>query len=155
MSFKGLFPVLPCALLTPLVLSVASCQKEEDPLTRTEFCDEWANAVCGSEVQSVCQNSEAQCESSQASSCRGWLPADFQDEGVDECLSAVKKAYSDADLDAKELEVVWRLGAPCNKIVVAGEGGERCERDADCSGSAGLTCVLRTARPARVNARRS
>jgi hypothetical protein len=143
MQLKALFPLISCALMTPVVLSVTSCQQEDDPLTRAEFCADWANAVCSAEVISVCQNSESECESSQAASCRSWLSADFQDKGVDACLSAVRKAYSDADLDAEELDVVWHLGAPCNQLVVAGEGGDRCERDSDCSGSSGLTCVLK------------
>lgn len=143
MRLQGFFRFCSCTLLTSSVFSVAGCQEEDEPLTRVEFCSSWADAVCGAEVLSVCQNEESQCQASQAASCREWLSADFQDEGVDACLSAVRKAYSDADLDAKELAVVWHLGAPCNKIVVAGEGGARCERDADCSGASGLTCVLK------------
>lgn len=143
MNIKGSLKLISCVLLTPVALTVAGCQTDDSPLTRTEFCQQWANAVCGEEVLSVCQNSESECEASQAASCRDWLSPDFQDEGVEDCLSAVRKAYSDADLDANELDVVWHLGAPCNKIIVAGEGGDRCERDADCSGSAGLTCVLK------------
>jgi hypothetical protein len=143
MYLRSLYSVVLCTLVTPVTLSVAGCQKEDDPLTRDEFCGKWADAVCGSEVLSVCQTSASECEMSQAASCRSWLPDTFQDDGVDACLSAVKKAYADADLDAKELDIVWRLSAPCNSIVLAGEGGETCERDADCSGSTGLTCVLK------------
>jgi hypothetical protein len=145
MAFMTLYRFISvvCAIAAPAALCLAGCEKEDDPLTREGFCEQWASAVCGSEVTSVCQTSLAQCQASQADSCRDWLPADFQDEGVDACLKAVSGAYADADLNAAELDVVWRLGAPCNGIVVAGAGGDSCERDADCSGSAGLTCVLK------------
>ncbi len=129
------------ALVTPVLLSVTGCQRE--PLTRETFCQKWASAACTSEVLSVCQTSASQCQTSQAASCRDWLTEDFQDVEVDECLDAVSDAYADADLNAAELDIVWRLGAPCNSIAIAGETGETCEHDADCSGSVGLTCVLK------------
>lgn len=135
-------------VLAPLLVVSTShcligCGKEEDPLSREEFCEKWAEAACGAEVISVCQLSQADCRTSQAASCRGWLPEEFQDVGVDACLNAVSAAYSDADLDAAELRIVWRLEAPCNGIVEAGAGGKTCREDADCTGSAGLTCVLK------------
>lgn len=133
--------VLLGALVTPFALSIVGCQREA--LTRETFCERWASAACTAEVTSVCQTATSECRVSQAASCRDWLPEDFQDVGVDDCLSAVSEAYADADLDAAELDVVWRLGAPCNGIVVASESGETCENDADCSGLAGLTCVLK------------
>jgi hypothetical protein len=129
------------ALVLPLAPFVTGCQRE--PLTRKTFCDRWASAACTAQVVSVCQTGAAECQASQATSCRDWLPEDFQDVGVDECLSAVNEAYADADLDAAELDIVWRLGAPCNGIVVAGVSGETCESDANCSASTGLTCVFK------------
>jgi hypothetical protein len=143
MYLNNLFPTLLCALVAPAFFVAGCGSEDDDPLTRDEFCERWGSAVCGSEVTSVCQTSQAECQASQAASCRDWLPDDFQDVGTDACLNAVTAAYADADLDSTELEIVWRLGAPCNGLVVAGEGGETCERDADCSGSAGLTCVLK------------
>lgn len=141
MHFKAI-PGALGAFLTPIVLSVVGCQGE--PLGREDFCERWGSAVCTSEVISVCQTTASACRASQAASCRDWLPADFQDVGVGECLDAVRAAYEDADLDARELDVVWRLGAPCNNIVVSGQSGDVCRRDEDCSPSAGLTCVLKS-----------
>lgn len=138
---KSIFSVALCALVASAALSVSGCQA--DPLTGDEFCEKWADAACGPEVLSACQKRESQCQASQAASCRDWLPDDFQDVGVEDCLNAVREAYSDADLSAAELDIVWRLGAPCSSIVVAGESGATCERDADCTSSAGLTCVLK------------
>lgn len=143
MNFQHLRALFTSTLVAPLALAVMGCGEEDDPVTRDEFCQRWAEAVCGAEVTSVCQTNQTECQASQSASCRDWLPEDFQDEGVDACLNAVAEAYADADLDAQELDIVWRLGAPCNGIVVAGEGGETCERDADCSGASGLTCVLK------------
>lgn len=141
MQFNGIRWALVCALLSPGMLAVAGCQGE--PLEREGFCERWGSAACTSEVISVCQTTASSCQASQAASCRDWLPSDFQDVGVGECLDAVRAAYEDADLDADELDVVWRLGAPCNRIVVAGESGDACQRDDDCSRSAGLTCVFK------------
>lgn len=133
--------LLGLALLTAGVVSVGGCMGE--PLEREEFCERWGRAACTPEVASVCQSSAAACQTAQAESCREWLPSDFQDVGVDDCLDAVREAYEDADLDARELDVVWRLGPPCAGIVVAGESGDSCQRDEDCSRSAGLTCVFK------------
>lgn len=141
MHQRGPWAILVCALGTPLLLAAVGCGERQ--LTREEFCQDWASAACAPETVSACQESEAKCQSSQTASCRSWLPMDFQDVGVHDCLNAVRSAYSDADLDATELDVVWRLRGPCSGIVVAGEGGAACERDADCSGSFGLTCVLK------------
>lgn len=129
------------ALLAGGVFSVGGCTGA--PLEREEFCERWGRAACTPEVVSVCQSSVSACQTAQAGSCREWLPDDFRDVGVDDCLDAVREAYEDADLDARELDVVWRLGPPCAGIVVAGESGDACQRDEDCSRSAGLTCVFK------------
>jgi hypothetical protein len=141
MPAKNVSTVLLGGLVIFVGLGVGGC--EPDPVTPNEFCDRWASAVCGPEVLSACQKSAAQCKASQAASCREWLPDDFQSVGVDECLDAVSQAYSDADLDSAELDVVWRLGAPCDNIQVTSESGETCKRDADCSAASGLSCVLK------------
>jgi len=133
----GLF----CALAALVTLAAVGCGRE--PLMRDEFCERWARSACTPEVLSVCQKSASACQAAQASSCRDWLPNDFQDAGVDDCLEAVSNAYADADLNAEELDVVWRLSGPCSDVVVAGEGGERCDGDEDCSRSAGLACVFK------------
>lgn len=143
MNLSRTLSVLLCALVAPVTLSMTGCEKEVDPLTREEFCEKWASAACTSEVVAVCQKSEAKCQAAQAASCRDWLPNTFQDVGVDECLAAVTEAYSDADLKAADLEVVWQLDGACRDIVTAGESGESCQLNTDCSGSSGLTCVLK------------
>lgn len=143
MNFKNPYAFILGALLALCTLFVAGCQSDSAPLTRQEFCEGWANAACTEEVLDVCQKSQSQCRASQAESCRAWLPNDFQAVGVGDCFRAVSEAYSDADLSAEDLDIVWRLRGPCSSILVANMGGESCEHDSDCSGSAGLSCVLK------------
>jgi hypothetical protein len=92
----------------------------------------------------VCQASSAlACQDAQADACLGWLPTVIQDQNVDACIEAVGKAYTDADLRADELDIVVRLGAPCNQIVASRKGGAKCSADADCDAAGGQRCVYK------------
>src|SRR6476620_365700 len=110
----------------PLVLSLAaaaaaSCSAADDgaPDTPDEFCEQFADGACNTEVVQACQAADAEaCRSSQVAFCLGQLPAsDFSGKTAEECLGAVKAAYEDADLDATELGTVLRLEAPCDRLV--------------------------------------
>lgn len=116
---------------------------DEDPVvTRSDFCDQWAEAACSEEVVSVCQAASVDaCRSSQKAACLEALPTNFIDRGVPVCIHAVHRAYEDADLTADELDVVLRFGGPCSDVVIGGETGMMCEKDTDCEPA--LDCVLK------------
>ena len=123
-------------------LTVACGDTGPGEISRYDFCEEWAGAACSSEVVSVCQaSSKDDCKAAQSEACLDALPNDFVDRGVDDCIRAVKKAYEDADLTAKELDVVLRYGGACSEIFIANETGERCKVDADCEPS--LRCIVK------------
>lgn len=129
----------------PVILALGlsvGCHSPEPEVTRDEFCGQWAIAACSSEVVSVCQASSADaCRVSQRAACHDALPDEFVDRGVEECIEAVKSAYKDADLTAKELDVVSRYGGACSDIFIGNDEGGRCSRDADCEPA--LRCVLK------------
>lgn len=132
------------AMLTlGLVLGGCGSGSEEEPdITRGDFCEQWADAACSSEVVSVCQASSADdCRAAQSAACLDQLPDDFIDRGVASCISAVRRAYDDADLTAAELDIVLRFRGPCSDIILASESGETCGIDADCESA--LSCVFK------------
>jgi hypothetical protein len=115
---------------------------EREVITRSDFCEHWAEAACSPEVVSVCQaSSTADCLAAQSAACLEKLPDSFVDRGVERCVKAVRQAYEDADLTASELDIVLRFRGPCSDIVIANESGDTCEVDADCEPA--LTCILK------------
>lgn len=141
---KYLSPFMAPSLAVFLSLGFASvgCVPSESEVTREDFCGKWARAACTSEVVSVCQASNVDdCRATQQEACLDDLPQGFVDRGVDECIEAVKNAYKDADLTAKELDVVARYGGACSDIFIANDAGERCASDVDCESA--LRCVLK------------
>lgn len=121
---------------------LVGCTDPEAEITRDEFCDQWSAAACSSEVVSVCQApSVDDCRNTQRSACFDNLPEGYVDRGADKCIEAVKNAYKDADLTARELDVVVRFGGACSDIFIANDVGELCESDADCEPA--LRCVLK------------
>jgi hypothetical protein len=130
-----------------LALTFASCSMEDDDgfSTPSSFCRSWASAACSNEVVSACQAAEAEdCRASQTSFCLDQLPeTNFSGARADECIQAVKDAYSDADLTADELAVVLRFAAPCDRLVLGSSvEGEVCASSRDCDGP-GLDCVFK------------
>jgi hypothetical protein len=135
-----------------LALTFASCsaQDDDDFSTPSSFCRRWAAAACSDEVVSACQAADVDdCRASQASFCLGQLPSNgFAAARADECLEAVKDAYSDADLTSDELAVVLRFSAPCDRLVRGSSAeGDACESRRDCDGP-GLDCVFKRGLPA-------
>lgn len=140
MNPRLLAPLRNSALLLALCAVTAACAPSE--LTRTDFCTRWAEAACTEEVVSVCQAPSAgDCRFSQRQQCIADLPNTIINRGVDECIGAVRDAYLDADLTAKELGVVLRYAPPCNEIFLAGEAGESCQKDSHCEPA--LRCVFK------------
>ena len=92
---------------------------EDEPRTREEFCQEWAQAACSEEVISACQaGGPESCHEAQERFCRELVPQNFSDAHGDECLGAVVAAYEDADLRGEELAPVLVLGGSCEKLIV-------------------------------------
>lgn len=122
-----------------------SCGGDDDkkPRTREEFCRDWATAACSDKVVKACQAEDAaSCRDSQEDACRKLVPEDFSDAKGQDCIDAVKDAYSDASLDDEELVVVLRLGGDCDKLIVGDKDeGEDCDESTDCDGSKGYVCV--------------
>jgi hypothetical protein len=129
------------------VLLLAACNKKASgSRTREEFCHDWAIAACSAEVVSVCQAASAEaCHVSQEAFCRKLVPMNFSDATGDECIAAVKDAYTDADLKASELATVLRLAKPCDGLVSGPKReGDSCMERKDCDASADLQCVRKS-----------
>ncbi|HEX2872496.1 MAG TPA: hypothetical protein VHP33_14605 [Polyangiaceae bacterium] len=122
------------------------CSSDADPeQTREGFCRDWAAKACSAKVESACQAESADaCRLTQQAACQGALPEGFVDDNASACLTAVGKAYEDADLDASELATVLRFGPPCDRLV-RGEraGGDSCESTTECDAAAGFACVIK------------
>lgn len=131
--------------LSCLIGLFVACSSGDDPLTRAEFCDEWATRACTGEVVSICQASSAEdCRGTQANFCLGVVPDSFTAEAADRCLDAVEDAYQDADLTREELDTVLRLGPPCDELAKGStQGGDECDADADCETPSGYRCVIK------------
>jgi hypothetical protein len=129
------------------LISLLSCSEDEPPAeTRDGFCDRWADAACSAEVVSACQAADADaCRLAQEEFCLDLVPANgFVDERADDCIDAVRAAYTDADLTADELSTVARLGEPCDRLVRGPRAtGESCTSNLDCDGPTGAECVFK------------
>jgi hypothetical protein len=115
-------------------------------MTQAEFCVDWAKAACSKETVSVCQAEDVEsCQLAQQRACRDLIPKEgFSSERADECLNAVSKAYEDGDLTSKEMLVVYRLGSPCDKLIVGPRDiGESCDSNSDCNTPEGVTCIFK------------
>lgn len=138
-------PLLALALVA-FALPVG-CKTDEtppDPLaTRGGFCDAWAHNACPPDVIEYCNAPSAgACESTQSDFCRGILPENYSSEHATACLNAVKAAYKDGDLTAAEIQVVLKLGAPCDQLSKGISGdGESCAQNDDCATANGYGCV--------------
>lgn len=121
------------------------CSSDEPALTRETFCREWAASACSAEVVSACQAESAEtCRLTQQTTCQNLIPDGFVPDAADACLTAVASAYQDADLDAKELSTVLRLGPPCDRLVRGGlDSGDTCQSSSQCDAASGFTCVIK------------
>lgn len=133
-------------LLVALFAAAMGCSgDDEEPLTRTGFCDQWAAAACADAVVEACQAADADaCRASQSSACLRRFASDaaFGGTGADACLAAIGSAYADADLNGEELRVVLRGAAPCDRLLSGpGLAGGSCSVTADCDTAQGLVCI--------------
>src|SRR5688572_23051053 len=135
----------PIALV--LLVPFAACSGDEDDAeSREDFCDRWAASTCNDDVVSVCQAADVDaCRLSQERFCLDLVPAvGFVDTRADACIDAVKEAYADTNLDADELDIVLRLGAPCDRLVRGPRtASESCMSRLDCVGPDGYDCVFK------------
>lgn len=142
---KSLLAVVLLAFTLPF-----GCKFEEDappdPLAkRTGFCEAWAANACQPKVLEACNTpAVAGCESTQSDFCLGIVPENYASKHAGECLSAVKAAYKDGDLTADELQVVIKLGAPCDKLSKGiSADGESCSKNDECNTAGGFSCILK------------
>lgn len=142
---KRLIAKVSLGLLWSLLAGCSSADKESAGMTREQFCQQWAEAACSTEVVSVCQAASVDaCRLSQQGFCEDLVPAEFAPDQAGACLSAVKAAYQDADLTSTELLTVLRLGKPCDKLVRGpNKEGESCNSTLDCDAPSGFECVIK------------
>jgi hypothetical protein len=135
-------------LLSVLALGLfaVGCASADEPAQTPEgFCREWATKACSAEVVSACQaESASACRITQQAACQGALPDGFVADNADACLTAVGRAYQDADLDAEELATVLRFGPPCDRLVRGPRaGGDSCASSGECNAAGGFACVAK------------
>jgi hypothetical protein len=141
-------PLLALCLLA-LTLPIGCGTDEEtppDPLrNRAGFCNAWAEAACQKIVVKNCNAPSVEdCVASQSDFCLELVPETYSSKHAGECLGAVKSAYKDATLSTADIDVVIRLGAPCDQLWTGTrEQGESCDANVDCDTAAGLTCVIK------------
>jgi hypothetical protein len=118
---------------------------EEDKFKNTAaFCKEWAEVACNDLVVDRCNGTHSGCLESQQSACEVIVPLGYESTYAEDCLNAVEDAYEDAELDAEELDVVLRLGGPCQTLIDGGQDeGEICTSSFDCDGVNGYECVIK------------
>jgi hypothetical protein len=141
-------PLIALCLLT-LTLPFG-CNSEEDappdPLAKREgFCEAWAKSACQQTVVDACDSGSIDdCVDAQSDYCLSLIPESYGSKRAKECLAAVKAAYKDADLTSEELEIVLKLGAPCDQLSkgIVEEGGT-CEGPNDCNTAGGFVCVTK------------
>lgn len=133
-------------LILPCLLLAVGCSSDDSPQTPSSFCESWAEAACSEQTRSACQAADAnQCQASQISFCLTKIPAEgFSGTKSDQCIDAVRSAYSDADLTASELRTVLLLEAPCDQLVTGPKDkGESCTSRLDCDAPEGYDCVFK------------
>jgi len=126
------------------VLFLGACSSDDEPeVTRGDFCRDWAEGACSTETVSRCQASDEEaCRTSQEAYCLELVPTSFDPAESGRCLSAVRSAYRDGDLDIEDLRVVQRLDAPCDRLVRGpGAEGAICSDDQDCATPDGFECI--------------
>jgi hypothetical protein len=140
---------LPFAL--PLLLLAACSSDEPGPdaagnklRTETGFCTEWARVACHPNVLDACESDEDGCTVRQRTFCEDLVPTGYAPNHAEDCIQAVKTAYSDATLTAEEAAVVLNLGGDCARLVNGGRGeGETCSDSFQCDTIRGYECVIK------------
>lgn len=140
-------PLLALGLLfLSLPLGCSSDDPPPDPLAKREgFCRAWAEAACQQKVLDACNAPDkADCVATQSDFCLALVPSEYSSKRAEACLSAVKNAYRDAVLSADDIQVVLKLGAPCDQLSLgAAKQGEACSANEDCNTAGGFRCVIK------------
>src|SRR4051794_33381557 len=105
--------------------------REEDEAykTRDSFCKAWGQAACNDDVVDSCQAPDKDtCIAQQKAYCANLIPVGYVNTFAEDCLAAVKRAYSDAELNKSELDLVVNLGSDCSRLVRGPSGeGDSCQ----------------------------
>jgi len=127
-------------------LFVASCGHDDPPITRTEFCQSYAEREC-SNVAVACLMLESDCMAVRQTRCTAWgqneedavPPRSFDPQNANACLSKVSAVFGaikggDVAIPARDYRSV---DESCARVF-HGNGQDQkdtCSVDADCSGS--------------------
>jgi len=112
---------------------------------RDSFCKAWADAACNSDVVDACQAPDDDtCMAAQKADCAVRVPVGYVSTNAEKCISAVKRAYQDAELNKTELDLVLNLGGDCSQLVrgAVSAGGD-CTLTTECDTTKGYTCVIK------------
>lgn len=141
-SIFRLFAPILCSLLV-------SCGSEEpeDPLKSANgFCGEWGKAVCvDAIVQDCASGSVEDCQDAQREFCLDRVSEKYYTgTGAVECLSYLRDAYRDEQLQRAERDALVYLTTPCDKLLSGnGKAGDECKETKDCNTADGLECIVR------------
>jgi len=141
-----------CIAAAALLVAFGACSAPKsgpgsntpNPLATADgFCAKWAENACSAAVVSACAATDAAaCQESQKADCVARLPVGYSSQFAEDCLDAVKDAYTDADLTPAELAVVVGFAEPCDQLIKgAGGDGAICQDRAGCNTLQGLDCV--------------
>jgi hypothetical protein len=137
-----MYKLIFAAALAALVVS--SCRQNDPPMTRSEFCQSYAERECNN-VAPACLITESACTTVRQAWCTAWgqgeedavPPRSFDPQNADACLSRVSAVFgalnsnlaiqpNDYRSIAESCARVFHGNAPAN---------DTCGVDADCSGS--------------------
>src|ERR1041384_3791101 len=132
-------------LILPLGLALfAACttdatgpkdREEDDALkNRDSFCKAWGQAACNDDVVDACQAPDKDtCIAQQKAHCADLVPVGYVPTNAEDCIAAVKRAYSDGELNKTELDLVVNLAGDCSKLVRGPSGaGDACMASTEC-----------------------
>jgi hypothetical protein len=140
---KPLIALILLGLGLPLACTIEE-QLPPDPLaTSGGFCDAWAEAACQPDVVKYCNSKSVDnCRATQGDFCRMSVPKTYTSAHAQECLDAVRDAYSDAELSPEELQIVLYFGAPCDRLSKGSRtGGQSCSDNTECNTAGGFACI--------------
>jgi hypothetical protein len=113
--------------------------------TPDAFCKAWAGAACNAAVVDACGAKDADdCIASQRQYCTELLPVGYDSTNAEQCITAVKRAFKDAELDQSDLDLVLNLGGDCSHLIRGGSAsGDTCTVASECNTVKGYSCVIK------------
>ena len=149
---KGLRAILLC-----LLGCLGGCSGSDEDAgpyaTVSSFCTEWGKAACSAAAVTACSGTDSAtqaltdaCIDSQKAFCKTLVPsASYSPMRAEQCVTAVRNAYSDGRLTALEIATVRHRGNPCNHLIKgAQDKGDSCTRDDDCDTVNDYLCVSKS-----------